>query len=161
MWVIAKYEFIEILFKQARYEEVAAQIKVAKVECEQVNDTYFMRLYYEMLTIIKIQRGELEEASNMFEGLKNYAERLNHDDTKLAQFYSNMAEFFYTSKPERCLEIFKESRILFWINLQNRGMKVTNVNDYIDIENGSVKQEKIPEEKEKEVDAPPVEEKKI
>ena len=127
------------MFKQARYDEVAYQIQTAKAECENLNDTYFMRLYYEMLTIIKIQRGEIKGGEEIFDGLKQYAERLNHDDIKLAQFYANIAEFFYTHKPEKCIEIFKESRIFFWINLQNRGLNLIKVHDHIDIENGSIK----------------------
>ena len=159
MWTLIKHQLIDLLFQQARYDEVAAQIQVAKQECEFMNDTYFIRLYYEMLTYIKIQRGEIEGGMSMFEGLKSYAEKFGHDDVKLAQFYANLAEFFYSTKPERCIEMFKESRVLLWINLQNRGMKVVDVNDYIDIENGSVKKEKIPEP-EKKVEEEPVEEKK-
>lgn len=32
MWAISKFEFIDILFKQSRFDEVAAQIQVAKAE---------------------------------------------------------------------------------------------------------------------------------
>lgn len=159
IWAMIKHEFIDLLFQQSRYEEVAAQIQIAKVECQQLQDTYFIRMYYQMLSYIKIHRGEIEGGINMFEGLKTYSEQYGHDDVKLAQYYSNMAEFFYETKPERCIDIFKESRILFWINLQNRGLKVVDVNDYIDIENGSVKKQKIPDPVEKESEEP-VEEKK-
>lgn len=120
-----------------------------------------MRLYYEILAMIKVHQGDLEGSIEMFEGLKAYAERLNHDDVKLAQFYGNIGEFLLTNKPERCIDIFKESRVLFWINLQNRGLKVVNVFDYIDTANGSVKQQKIPDSSEKKEEAKaPVEENK-
>ena len=61
--------------------------------------------------------------------------------------------------PQRCIEVFKESRVLYCINLKARGLKVINVHDYINIENGSIKQQKIPDAIEKKKE-PPTEEKK-
>jgi hypothetical protein len=101
-------------------------------------------MYYEMLTMIKIHRGEIDGGLEMFEGLHQYALKLGHQDVRLAKFYANMAEFFYISKPERCIAIFKQSRVDFMINLIKRGLKNVNIHESIDIENGSVKQQKIP-----------------
>jgi hypothetical protein len=161
MWAMAKYAYIEVLFKQGRYDEVIAQINAVKLELEELNDTYFMRLYYEFLTMIKVNQGDLEGSKSMFDGLKAYAERLGHDDIKLAQFYGNMAEFFYLSYPEKAIEIFKESRVIFWINMKHRGLKVIDIYEHIDLEKGSIKENKIPDSQEdKEKPKPPVEEKK-
>jgi len=161
MWAMAKYEFIDVLFTQGRYDETIAQIEVAKVELEAINDTYYMRLYYELLTMIKVHQGDLSGSMDMFHGLKAYAKRLSHDDIKLAQFYSNIGEFMYTSFPEFAVDIFKESRDLFWINMKSRGLKIIDVHEHIDAENGSIKQEKIPDSKDKkEENKAPVEEKK-
>jgi len=111
--------------------------------------------------MISIHKGDINEGIRMYNGVKTYAEKFNHDDIKLAEFYGNMGEFLLTSKPESCVDAFKESRVIFWINLKLRGLKIINVHEFIDIENGSIKQQRIPDgpNKKKEV-AAPVEEKK-
>lgn len=102
--------------------------------------------------MIKIHRGEIEGGFEMFEGLYQYAQKLGHQDIRFANFLANMAEFFYVSKPERCIDIFKESRVDFKINLIKRGLKNVDIHESIDVKNGSVKEQKIPKivkEKEK------------
>ena len=46
LWVISKYDYIDIIFSQGRLEETATAIQNSKIECELFNDTYFTRLYY-------------------------------------------------------------------------------------------------------------------
>ena len=160
MWAMTKYEFIEILFRQDRYDETATAIQNAKAEFEEIGDTYFIRMLYQLLTMIRVHQGQIQEGIDMFEGLRLYAQKYSHEDIKLAEYYGNFGEFLLTSMPQRCIEVFKESRVIYWINLKARGLKVINVNDFIDIENGSIKQQKIPDAIEKKKEEPPVEEKK-
>ena len=45
LWTISKYDNIDIIFSQGRYEEATTAIQNSKVECEQLGDTYFTWLY--------------------------------------------------------------------------------------------------------------------
>jgi hypothetical protein len=160
LWALTKYELIDILFKQSRYDETATAIVNAKQECEELSDTYFIRLYYQMLSMIRVHQGQVEEGVQLFENIRTYSQKYSQDDIKLAEYFGNFGEFLSTHQPERAIEVFKESRVIFWVNLTARGLKVINVQDYIDIEKGSVKQSKIPDGTPVKPVAPPVEEKK-
>mmetsp|Transcript_36010 Transcript_36010/g.41585 ORF Transcript_36010/g.41585 Transcript_36010/m.41585 type:complete len:261 (+) Transcript_36010:176-958(+) len=161
MWAIAKHDYISIIFSQGRHDETIAAIHHAKLECEQLGDTYFTRLFYQILAMIQAHNGEIAESRKMFEGLRAYAQKLNHDDVRLAEFYGNMGEYLFKTKPELSLDVFKESRVLFWQNLQQRGLKIVNVDDSIDVKTGSIKAQRIPDaEPKKEEQKAPVEEKK-
>lgn len=102
MWAISKYDNIDIIFSQGRYEEAATAIQNSKVECEQLGDTYFTRLYYQILSMIKAHQGSIDESIKMFNGVKAYAQKLGHDDMKLAEYFGNMGEFlYYHARPEK------------------------------------------------------------
>ena len=76
MWATTKYELIEILFRQDRYDETATTIQNAKVEFEEIGDTYFIRLLYQLLAMIRVHQGQIQEGINMFEGLRLYAQNI-------------------------------------------------------------------------------------
>lgn len=162
LWAISKYDYIDIIFSQGRYEEAATAIQNSKVECEQLGDTYFTRLYYQILSMIKAHQGSIDESIKMFNGVKAYAQKLGHDDLKLAEYFGNMGEFlYYHARPEKWVDIFKESRVLFWVNLQRRGLKIIDVTEHIDLKTGSIKNKRIPDsEQKKDEQKAPVEEKK-
>ena len=157
LWTISKYDYIDIIFIQGRYEEAATVIQNSKAECEQLGDTYFIWLYYQILSMIKAHQGSIDESIKMFNSVKAYAQKLGYDDMKLAEYFTNMGEFlYYYTRPEKWVDIFKESRVLFWVNLQRRGLKIIDVTENIDLKTGSIKNKRIPDSQQK----APVEEKK-
>ena len=104
-----------------------------KIECDQLNDTYSTRLYYQILSMIKSHQGAIDESVKMFDGLKSYAQKLSHDDMKLAEYYGKIREFLLCTKPDKWVDVLKISSILFWVNLQQRWLKIINTNEHIDL----------------------------
>jgi hypothetical protein len=61
LWAISKYDYIDIIFSQGRYEEAATAIQNSIAVWVQLGDRYFTRLYYEILSMIKAHLGSIDE----------------------------------------------------------------------------------------------------
>ena len=112
--------------------------------------------------MIKVHQGSIDESIKMFNSIKAYAQKLGYDDMKLAEYFTNMDEFlYYHARPEKWVDIFKESRVLFWFNFQRRGLKIIDVTEQINLKTGSIKNKRISDsEQKKDEQKTPVEEKK-
>jgi hypothetical protein len=62
LWLKVKVEIIGLLFNQKRYEDCADCIEIAKVESKSVNDLNFIRQLQEIEFMMKVYRGEIDEA---------------------------------------------------------------------------------------------------
>ena len=133
-WLKLKLQLVDILFSQARYNEVIIHIDNAKTECDALNDTFYTRILNQYTVLIKALNGSITESLDMYYDVKAHAEHYGHEDIELIKFYANVAEVLFDfqktgdidQKPQ---DIFKHSRNMLRKYLLTVGLELENVYD--------------------------------
>ena len=115
LWIMTKHQQIDILFKQARYDEVVVFWDQAKTEWENLHDVYFIRMFNEYLVLCKALNGFIEDSIKMYKDVKAYSESHKQVDFSLVRFYGNMAEI-----------IFNYDRSILWLEMLSDARKILN-----------------------------------
>ena len=142
LWLKVKLQLVDILFSQARYDEVIIHIDNAKTECDALNDTFYTRIFNQYIILIKASNGSITESLDMYYDIKQHAEQYSHKDIELIKFYANVAEVLFDYQKssdigQKAQDIFKLSRDMLREYLLTIGLELENVYDtsYYKIEN--------------------------
>lgn len=123
-----KHQQIDILFKQARYDEVIVFWDQAKTEWENLHDSYFIRLFDEYLVLCKALNGFIEDSIKMYKDVKAYAESYKQSDFSLARFYGNMAEIVFNNDRSPVLfEMLNDARKILKEYLLKVGLNIEDM----------------------------------
>jgi hypothetical protein len=106
--------------------------------------------------MITAKRGEIVQSLVMFDQIRETAKKNSYTDYRIAEFYGNMAELIYHHVgPDKCIEVFKEGRMMLWLGSKNYGLKIDNVYFCIDQTPGTKKVQRVEEEEPKEIEEDP------
>ena len=128
LWIIIKHQQIDILFKQARYDEVVVFWDQAKTEWENLNDTYFKRMFDEYLVLWKALNGFIEDSIKMYKEVKAYADTYKHNDSSLIKFYGNMGEIVFNfNRSALWIQMFADARNILKEYLYKIGLNIDDM----------------------------------
>lgn len=123
LWLKIKVEVITILFHQRRFDDCSDAIVIARMECQAINDLFFLRQLMEIEFYMEIYRGEIDIALKSADKIRKHATAYYQTDIPYSIFLGNLSEFMY-NKDKRfdCIDVAKEGRTIVWLRLRDYGL---------------------------------------